>query len=564
MKHRSELGKFQDKVEKAFLENRENNLMERIWQKDHTVWKPHPDEISNRLGWLHSPETMRKAVQEIEHVVNDLRDSGFTHALLLGMGGSSLAPEVFRYTFGVKSGYLDLTVLDSTDPDAVLACEEKFRNKKTIYIISTKSGGTVETISFLKYFYGVITKREGRSAAGNYFMAVTDPGSGLEQLAKTLNFRKIFLNDPNIGGRFSALSYFGLVAAAIVGVEIDLLLKSAESMAKETKNREGNNTPLWLGTAMGIMAGEGLDKISLVLSPKLRFLGSWIEQLIAESTGKEGKGILPVDGETLAFAQSYSADRLFIFLRIKDEKENAGFLSDLSNAGHPWISLELDDIYALGGEFFRWEVATSIACKYLDINPFNQPNVEAAKIRAKEMMSAYLQTGALPEQVPVLETDLYRVYAQESIHTIEDILPNLLTNCQSGAFGTYLSIQAYLQPLETYMELMQKIRCAVQKKYRIATTAGFGPRYLHSTGQLHKGDRGNGVFLQLLAANSRDAGIPDTAGETKTSISFAVLKTAQARGDREALVSGGRKVITLDLGNAIEAGINKLLKGLSV
>jgi glucose-6-phosphate isomerase len=562
MTHINDLGNYQKNIVDAFKENQTKKVMQRLWEHDHTLWKPDPAEISNRLGWLHSPEKMRAAVDEIKDVVDTLRTEGFTHALLLGMGGSSLAPEVFRYTFGIQPGYLDLHVLDSTDPGAVLDYEEKLKNKKTIYIVSTKSGGTVETISFMKYFYTAVCEKEGPQAAGSCFLAITDPGSGLEKMAQALNFRKIFLNDPDIGGRFSALSYFGLVPAAMIGIDVVRLLDSADKMVLESKRDDSDNSPLWLGTAIGFLGSQGRDKLTLILSPKLKYMGAWIEQLVAESSGKEGKGILPVDGEDYFSPEAYDSDRLFVSMKTKEEKNDQDFKQSLSSAGQPLISLELEDLYDLGGEYFRWEIATAVACRYLEINPFDQPNVEAAKVMARQVMSAYMENGALPEQKVAFEEEDFRVYDNDALKGSNEILPALLKNIKNGTFGSYFSIQAYLQPNDDNRELLQQLRGKIQDRYQIATTIGFGPRYLHSTGQLHKGDRGNGVFLQIMAAMPADADIPDNAGDLNSSVSFAVVKTAQAWGDREALLKEGRKVITVDLGNDIASGIQKLLRGL--
>jgi glucose-6-phosphate isomerase len=560
--HKSDLGDFQKKVEKSFLENQDNQLMQRLWAHDYTLWKPDPAEISNRLGWLDCPENMHRAVAEIMEVVDELRAAGFTHALLLGMGGSSLAPEVFCKTFGIQPGYMDFRVLDSTDPTAVLDCEADLEDKKAIYIVSTKSGGTVETISFMKYFYAAVCQKKGGDAAGSYFLAITDPGSGLEKIALSLNFRKIFVNDPNIGGRFSALSYFGLVAAAIIGIPIEKLLNSAGKMAQQSKNSKGENSPLWLGTALGVLAEGGRDKLTLILSPKLKYLGAWIEQLIAESSGKEGRGILPIDGEAALSPKMYGDDRVFVSIGVSGEQNNEVFLSSLAAAGHPVISLELDDLYELGGEYFRWEIATAVSCKYLKVNPFDQPNVEAAKVMARQMMAEYSKEGILPQQEVAYEERNLRLFSTNPITNRDAILPELFKNIKKGAFGTYLAIQAYLQPTVRNQKIIQTLRTEIQHKYQVATTVGFGPRYLHSTGQLHKGDRGNGVFLQLIADRPRDAAIPDEAGDKDASLSFAVLIAAQALGDREALLKEGRKVITIDLGAEIESGIQKLLRSI--
>ncbi len=296
----------------------EEKIVERIWNKDYTVWDDNPDEISNRLGWLDSVETTSKAISEIKEFVQSAINDGFTHALLMGMGGSSLAPEVFRLTFGVKDGYLDLAVIDSTHPEVVKEFSERLEFKKTLFIVSTKSGGTVETISFMKYFYNKSLKEIGKNNAGKHFIAITDPGSGLEEMAKDLNFRKIFLNDPNIGGRYSALSLFGMVPAALVGIDVNRFLTETKIMVEECKNN-ANNSAADLGVILSVLANEKIDKVTFITSPEIKYFGAWVEQLVAESTGKNGKGILPVDLEEVLAPEFYSKDRLFVYMKMKND-----------------------------------------------------------------------------------------------------------------------------------------------------------------------------------------------------------------------------------------------------
>jgi len=368
------LGSGQSTIDRALMEIRDEKIITRIWRHDHTVWKQDPAEITNRLGWLHLPEKMVEMLPNIQSFVDELRHEGYRHALLMGMGGSSLAPEVFRFTFGVREGYLDLAVIDSTDPGAVSSFSEKLDPLKTLYIASTKSGGTVETLSFLKFFFNQTIDAVGAQEAGQHFIAITDPGSGLETLAKKLNFRKIFLNDPDIGGRYSALSYFGLVPAALIGTDVSNLLDRAITMACNNEGCncpiEGNNSGAWLGAIMGELALSGKDKLTLILSPGISHFGSWVEQLVAESTGKEGKGILPVDGEALLTPDTYADDRLFVYLRLNGNSAFDKKIQALEEAGHPVVKIRLRDIYDLGAEFFRWEIATAIAGYRLGINPF--------------------------------------------------------------------------------------------------------------------------------------------------------------------------------------------------
>ena len=500
----------------------------------------------------------------IQSLVNELRHEGYSHALLMGMGGSSLAPEVFRFTFGVKEGYLDLAVLDSTDPGAVSSFSENLDPLKTLYIASTKSGGTVETLSFLKYFFNQTIEVVGAQVAGAHFIAITDPGSSLETLAQKLNFRKIFLNDPNIGGRYSALSYFGLVPAALIGVDVANLLDRAITMAC---NNEGSNGPVggdnsgaWLGAIMGELALLGRDKLTLILSPGISHFGSWVEQLIAESTGKEGKGILPVDGEALLTPDTYADDRLFVYLRLKGNGTYDEKVKDLEEAGHPVVQIHLRDIYDLGGEFLRWEIATAIAGYRLGINPFDQPNVESAKVSARQILSTYQKEGKLPELAPTLTSEGIAVYTDQQVDTLKDALWRFLSQARTGRQRGYVALQAYLKPSPQTDEALRLLRTKIQTQLKIATTVGYGPRFLHSTGQLHKGDEGLGLFIQFTDDISIDAHIPQEAGGKGSAITFGTLKLAQALGDREALRDAGRKVIRFHLGKDVNEGLLRLIE----
>lgn len=564
------LGSYQAAVDSALLKIRDDRIMHRIWEHDYTVWKDKPTEIVNRLGWLHSPEIMTENIPLINAFVDEVRSSGFTQALLLGMGGSSLAPEVFRFTFGVRKDYLDLSVLDSTDPGAVLAKERSIEPGKTLFIVSTKSGGTVETLSFMKYFYNRTLAISGGDRAGDYFIAITDPGSGLESMARELHFRKIFRNDPNIGGRYSALSYFGLVPAALIGVELDRLLDRAATMGYNCDRNNcpvaGDNTGAWLGAIMGEAAKAGRDKITLVASPPIERFGAWLEQLIAESTGKEGKGILPVSGEDIEPPEAYAHDRLFVYLRLDDDSTYDERVAMLAEAGHPIVQFNLRDIYDLGGELFRWEMATAVAGMLIGINPFEQPDVESAKVLAREMVAAYGEKGSLPELTPSLEWKGITVYSDIRVDRFEDVLPRFLALVQEGKQGevgrSYVALQAYVKPDAETDEALQRLRSRIQTRYRVATTVGYGPRFLHSTGQLHKGDAGHGLFVQLTADMPEDIAIPDNPGSDDSSISFGVLKTAQALGDRQALLDAGRAVIRLDLGRDIPGGLKRILESI--
>ncbi len=557
------LGDYADAVDGALVHLRDEKVLGRIWKHDHTVWKPEPTEISNRFGWLHSPETMQEALPEIKALVDAVRADGYTHALLLGMGGSSMAPEVFRRAFGVKEGYLDLAVLDSTDPGAVLEHAERLDLSRTLFIVSTKSGGTVETFSFFKYFYDRVAEAVGAEGASAHFIAITDPGSALEETAEKYGFRATFLNDPNIGGRYSALSHFGLVPAALIGVDVAKLLDRASTMAHNCDGCnspvEGDNRGAWLGAVMGEMAAAGRDKLTLLTTPSLAAFGPWVEQLIAESTGKEGTGILPVVGEPPGPPEAYGDDRLFVSMSLRNETGD-DTVEDLVRAGQPVVRIRLEDPYDLGGEFFRWEMATAIAGRRLGINPFDQPSVEAAKALARQMVQEYREEGELPALAPTIREGEITVYSSSAAESMESALEDFLAQ---GRPGDYVALQAYVQPSEETTSALELLRLRLRDRLRLATTVGYGPRFLHSTGQLHKGGAGNGLFFQFTADDERDAPIPDEAGTPGSSLTFGVLEEAQSLGDRQALLDAGRRVIRFHLGGDVTGGLGRLVEKLA-
>ncbi len=556
------------KIVDAGLKQLENEkIVNRIWQHDHTVWKSEPTEISNRLGWLHTPETMMNAVEEIQTFAEEIKAEGFTQVLLLGMGGSSLASEVLRSIFKVKKGYPDLHVLDSTNPKAVLHFDKMINPEKTLFIVSTKSGSTTETLSFMRYFYNQTVQKVGEQKVGSHFIAITDPGSKLESPAKQLGFRKVFLNDPNIGGRYSALSCFGLVPAGLIGADLKQLLNTAQDMAGTADTdyslTEQDNTPAVLGTVMGMLARHGRDKLTFITSPEIQSFGIWVEQLIAESTGKQGKGILPVVNESVLEPDKYEDDRIFVYLKLSDDATFDQKVKSLHQSGYPLIQIHLNDRYELGSEFFRWELATAVAGYFLEINPFDQPNVEATKKLTKKMVNTFYDKGKLPETEPSLRTDKLSVFTDKTVNNIEQALQNFFAHVSPGQEGkgrSYVAIQAFIQPEPATDKALQQLRTKIQKTYRVATTIGYGPRFLHSTGQLHKGDGGQGLFIQITAENPKDVSIPDEAGNTKSSISFGVLALAQALGDRQALLDAERTVIRFHLKTENTEGISLLTK----
>ena len=552
-------GEYQANVDEALTDMKANRVISRIWSHIYNVWKPEPTEISNRLGWLYIAEVMRENVNRIQTLVDAAREAGYTHALLLGMGGSSLAPEVFRKTFGVKKGYLDLAVLDSTDPGAVLAHTEQLDLAHTLFIVATKSGTTLETLSLFKFFYNKVVKTVGSDEAGEHFIAITDPGSHLNTLADQYHFRAKFLNDSTIGGRYSALSYFGLAPAMLIGVDVHTLLDRATTMMCNCKGCDcpvaGDNAGAWLGAVMGELAKAGRNKLTLITSPSISAFGAWLEQLIAESTGKEGKGILPVDGETLGSPEVYGNDRFFVYLRLDGDETYDAAVRTLIEAGQPVVQFNIRDLYDFGGEFFRWEMATVVAGHRLGINPFNQPNVDASKKLAQEMMATYQKERALPMPTPTLESDGITVYANIAADSLEETLKAFLAQKQPR---DYVALQAYLQPTEKTSAALQQLRIRLRDHLKLATTVGYGPRFLHSTGQLHKGDAGNGLFIQFTANAPQDADIPDEAGLESSSITFGTLKMAQVLGDRKALLNDGRRVILFHLGKDVVDGLRHL------
>lgn len=537
------LGSYQDAVELGLQRLRDGEIIKRIWAHDHTVWKPEPAEITNRLGWLHSVGVMSGNTERLTALADEVRSEGYSRLFLLGMGGSSLAPDVFGSTFGRRSGYPDLTVLDSTDPGAVSACADQSDAAQSLFIVATKSGTTVETCSFLKFFYNRIAGAVGDEEAGRHFIAITDPNTPLADLAERYRFRATFLNDPDIGGRYSALSCFGLVPAALIGLDLKTLLDRAASVASESTFPAAEAAAL--GVTLGELALAGRNKLTLVTSPELEPFGAWIEQLIAESTGKEGKGILPVTGEAPGTAEVYGNDRLFVQLILGKDRRGDTRLSHLDQAGHPVVTVTLDDLYDLGGQFFFWEMATVVAGWCMGINPFDQPDVESSKGLARRMVDEYRDTGVLAGEEPTLTEGDVTVFggpaAQGACNSMLSFIEGGMTD------GAYIAIQAFLQPGPACDQALRLLRTRLRDRFGVAVTVGYGPRFLHSTGQLHKGDAGKGMFIQLTADNTTDVPIPDHIGSRTASVTFGILKEAQAGGDRNALRGAGRRVMRLHL-----------------
>ncbi len=557
---------FQSVIEDALVRARTERFAERIWAKDASFWKTegaHQKIIRNALGWLDVARTMSERVHELESFAGEIREAGFTHLMLLGMGGSSLCPEVFRRTFGRQENFPKLLVLDTTDPDTIAAFEQKIDLSKTLFIVSSKSGTTIEPLSFYRYFYDRVQREKGERAGEN-FIAITDPATLMERQATEHGFRKIFLNPADIGGRYSALSYFGMVPAALMGLDVrELLARAVRAVEECGASVPANENPgVRLGCILGALANAGRDKLMLVTDGSISSLGLWVEQLIAESTGKEGKGIVPVANEPLGAPNVYGSDRLFVAIHAGAmNKDTDGALRAIESAGHPVVRRSLDDVYDLGAEFFVWEMATAVAGKFLGINPFDQPNVQESKDNTNALLDEFKKTGALPETAALVTEDDLKIYvtrqwAEEKFSdaktaTLSSVIAAHLARVHAN---DYIALLAYIQERDEHDRLLREIRTALRYKFHVATTTGYGPRFLHSTGQLHKGGAGNGVFIQLTDEDSTDLQIP---GEP---YSFSVLKQAQALGDFSSLEKRNRRAIRFHLGKDATAGLEKLLE----
>ena len=544
-------GRYQEAYEATLAALAENDIVNRIWQRDHTVWQDDPTEIENRLGWLDIADRMQDEVERIQTLASTLTDEGYTNAVVLGMGGSSLAPEVFSYAFDESYG-IDLDILDSTDPVMVQSLDDALNLETTLFIVATKSGGTAETLSAFKYFYNRVLAVVGGEVdtAGQHFIGITDPGSKLLDIGEQYQFRDMFVNDPNIGGRYSVLSFFGLVPATLVGVNTSELLSRAQQMAENNRLEvERNNYAAHLGALMGGLAQAGVDKVTFFNSPILANFGDWVEQLIAESTGKDGKGILPVVGEMIGSPGVYGHDRLFVYIKAGDDDTYDAAIQELKEAGMPVATVLVGGKYDLGGQFFLWEMATAIAGHVLGIHPFNQPNVESAKIMARAKIDAYMSTGQLEELPVALESNGIQVIGDVQAGSAEEAINNFIRQSEPG---DYVSVHAYVPMTGATMDILAHLQSSIRDATGLATTIGFGPRFLHSTGQLHKGDGGNGLFIQFTADDAQDVDIPDEAGADESGMSFGTLKSAQALGDRAALLDVNRRVIRFHLSDIDE------------
>lgn len=533
------LGNHLPAIESALSDLEKQGIVSRIWSNDHTVWKPDPTEISDRLGWLTVTDFMGQHLDGLKSFAEEVRGEGYQHVVLLGMGGSSLGPEVLRQAFGKSEGYPELIVLDSTVPAWVQSIADAIDPAKTIFVVSSKSGTTIEPNTFYKYFRGLVNKAVGEDKAGKNFVAVTDPGSSLERLASEHGFRKAFPNPPDIGGRYSVQSYFGLVPAALSGVDVPELLSRFDTMRESCGSviPIEENPGALLGVIMGTMASRGRDKLTLITSPAKSSFGLWVEQLIAESTGKEGKGIVPIAGEPVVAPANYGDDRVFVYLRVEGDDNTVTDMqiSRLEASDQPVVKLGLADKYDIGAEFFRWQFATAVAGAVIGIQPFDQPNVQQAKDITNDVLADFQASGNAP--------------STESVGT----LPELLSQAKAG---DYLAIMAYVRETPEMNRAIFRLRTQVMGKYKIATTLGYGPRFLHSTGQLHKGGPDSGLFLQITASHQQDIPVP---GEP---YSFGVLADAQAKGDFGALQTQGRRAARINIGSEGADAVAKMIQEL--
>ncbi len=562
MEFRSALpAKLEQNFSAAVADWQNGNKIDRLWARDASLWT-NTDE-AKWLGWLDIVERQQKDLTRFRALAEDIRSAGFEYALLLGMGGSSLCPEVLAETFGKQAGFPRFSIVDSTDPAQVRAAEQSVDLKKTVIIVSSKSGSTLEP-NILKQYFLTRMKEAVGAEAGSHFIAVTDPGSHMEQVAKADGFRHIFYGDPQIGGRYSALSNFGMVPAAVMGLDVEKLLaraKAAVDMCRATDIKK--NVGVQLGLILGTAANAGHDKITFFTSPAIYDMGAWFEQLIAESTGKQGKGITPVDLEEIADADEYGDDRIFAYVRLEGA-DNARLdtgVEKLEKAGQPVVRLAIRDVYDAAEQFFTWEIATAVAGSVIGIDAFNQPDVEAAKIEARRLTDEYEKTGKLPQQTPIFDDGKIKLYADAAYAVVlqggknteqMDLIGHLRAHLAQLKPSDYFAVLGFIQRDREHEKTMQQLRHAVRDKKRVATCLGFGPRFLHSTGQDYKGGPNTGVFLQITADHAEDLSIPDQK------YTFGVVIDAQAAGDLSVLQQRGRRALRVHLGSDVEAGLKLL------
>ena len=555
------LGKgLQSELDRALRDWRVNDKVRRLWARDSMLWSG--SDEAKWLGWLDITERQLAHLDLFDDFAADVRDGGFTHALLLGMGGSSLCPEVLSETFGQQEGSPRLHVLDSTDPAQVKAFEDKLDPAKTLFIVSSKSGSTLEPNIFKQYFFERLEQTLSKGKAGAHFVAVTDPGSKLEEVARRDGFRHLFHGDPSIGGRYSALSHFGMIPAAAMGIEARRLLERADEMAIACSPRVPveRNTGLVLGLILGAAAKAGRDKLTLIASPGLYHLGAWLEQLLAESTGKQGRGIIPVDREPLGSPKDYGNDRMFAYLSLEgqtDAQQDAA-IETLEKAGRPVVRLNLRDAYDLGAQFFLWEIVTAVAGAVLGINPFDQPDVEASKIVTRTMTSQYETSGTLPVETAFARFDSMAFFADDTNAAVLQAGGGatstglIKAHLSRLAEGDYFALLGYVEMKAEHERILEGIRRMVRDSKKVATCVGFGPRFLHSTGQAYKGGPNSGVFLQITCDDAADLDVP---GRKYT---FGVVKAAQASGDFQVLTERGRRALRVHLSGDATTALSRL------
>ncbi len=564
-----------------------SDKIRKLWARDASVWTGEDED--KWMGWLSIVGEQDKTATRFVKFAEEVQASGVSHVVLLGMGGSSLCPEVFRKTFGKIGGFPELHVLDSTDPAQIKAIESKIDLSNTLFFVSSKSGTTLEPNIFKQYFFERVRQTVGENA-GERFVAITDPGSKLRQAAESDQFRKIFLGVASIGGRYSALSDFGLAPAAAMGVDVPkFLARTSEMVAACGPDVATRNNPgVILGAVLGAAHNNGRDKVTMIASPGIHDLGAWLEQLIAESTGKgllgthassvlrgqnkstleacapsyrNGKGLIPVDRETLSSPELYGDDRIFVYLKLEGDQDASldASIAALEGAGHPVVRISVSDVYNLGQEFFRWEIATAVAGSIIGINPFNQPDVEASKIATRKLTDEYERAGSLPVETPFFEADGIKLFADD--RNAKDLSETVTDRSLTGYLkahldrlhdGDYFALLAYVEMNDANEAALQSARHAVRDRKRVATCLGFGPRFLHSTGQAYKGGPNSGVFLQVTCDDAIDLPVPDQK------YTFGIVKAAQARGDFEVLAERGRRALRVHLGADVAKGLEQL------
>ena len=559
-------GKLETEVNTTCISMDEKQTGGLLFDKDPSLWKTDPDQIkqiSRRLGWLTLPDYFARTIKDLSEFALTIKREGYTHAVLLGMGGSSLCSEVTRKTFSIAEGYLQLFVLDNTDPSAILALEKKINIAKTLFIVASKSGNTEETLSFFRYFYNQLEKRN-KDNPGNNFVAITDDSTPLVKVAQQYQFRKVFVNPSDLGGRYSVLSNFGLVPMALMGIDIKSFLSSAKQMESHCHNVPASTNPgIRLGVVLGICQRYDRDKVTFILSSSLSSFGYWLEQLLAESTGKEGRGLIPINGESIGAPDVYGTDRLFIhiYLSSDDNEDNEKKLKALEEAGHPIVIIKVRDKIALGGEYYRWEVAVAIAGIIIGINPFDQPNVEESKKNTSQLLEDWSKEGSFKKSTPLLKFENISIYSGNGMEkfiatnyrSAGDLINSFILQAKPN---DYISLLPYFLMTDNRTKVLQSWRQQMRDKLKIATTLLNGPRYLHSTGQLHKGGPNTGLYILLIGNEEKDLPI---SGQK---FGFSTLHQAQALGDFRSLNDKGRRIIRIHLGKDIDDSLDKLYQSI--